>query len=131
MFLGTVTAVEDMPYTPPKSDNSSDPANPSNPSSAPVDIIASRLTRYHFRIDEKFAGSDVAEIDIYAGGDDGDCAYRFKKGEQYLVFTQEETEGRLFATICNGTRPAGEAIALLPQLRAMRDGTHVASVFGI
>ncbi|MFY9688966.1 MAG: hypothetical protein WAJ86_03460 [Candidatus Acidiferrales bacterium] len=131
VFLGTVTAVEDMPYTPPKSDNSSDPANPSNPSSAPVDIIASRLTRYHFRIDEKFAGSDVAEIDIYAGGDDGDCAYRFKKGEQYLVFTQEETEGRLFATICNGTRPAGEAIALLPQLRAMRDGTHVASVFGI
>jgi hypothetical protein len=125
VFLGTVTAVEDLPYAPPKSDNPSDPPGP------PVDIVASRLTRYHFRIDEKFAGPDVAEMDIFAGGDDGDCAYRFKQGEKYLVFTQQETEGRLFATICNGTRPAGEAIALIPQLRAMRNGTHVASVFGV
>ena len=134
VFLGTVTAVEDMPYTPAKSENSSDSSSSSassNSQGPAVDMIASRLTRYHFRIDEKFAGPDVAEIDVYAGGDDGDCAYRFKKGEQYLVFTQEETEGRLFATICNGTRPASEAIALIPQLRAMRDGTHVASVFGI
>jgi hypothetical protein len=125
VFLGTVTAVEDLPYAPPKSDSPSDPPAP------PVDIVASRLTRYHFRIDEKFAGPDVAEMDIFAGGDDGDCAYRFKQGEKYLVFTQQETEGRLFATICNGTRPAGEAIALIPQLRAMRNGTHVASVFGV
>jgi hypothetical protein len=125
VFVGTVTAVEDMPYAAPKSDASSDP------SGAPVDIIASRLTRYHFQIDEKFAGPDVAELDVFAGGDDGDCAYRFKLGQKYLVFTQQETEGRLFATICNGTRPAGEAIALIPQLRAMRNGTHVASVFGI
>ena len=125
VFLGTVTAIEDMPYAAPRSEGSSDSSSP------PVDIVASRLTRYHFRIDEKFAGPDAAEVDIFAGGDDGDCAYRFKKGEQYLVFTQEETEGRLFATICNGTRPASEAIALIPQLRAMRNGTHVASVFGI
>jgi hypothetical protein len=125
VFVGTVTAIEDMPYAAPKSDN------PSDSSSPPVDIVASRLTRYHFRINERFAGPDVAEIDVFAGGDDGDCAYRFKKGEEYLVFTQEETEGRLFATICNGTRPASEAIALMPQLRAMRDGRHVASVFGI
>jgi len=125
VFVGTVTAVEDMPYTPPKTDSTSDPSGP------PVDIIASRLTRYHFHIEEKFAGPDVTEIDVFAGGDDGDCAYRFKKGEKYLVFTQQEAEGRLFATICNGTRPASEAIALIPQLRAMRDGAHVASVFGI
>ncbi|HUA01614.1 MAG TPA: hypothetical protein VMB02_14860 [Candidatus Aquilonibacter sp.] len=125
VFLGTVTAVEDIPYTPAKSDD------PSDPPAAPVDTIASRLTRYHFHIDEKFAGPDEMEVDIYAGGDDGDCAYRFKQGQQYLVFTQEETGGRLFATICNGTRPGSEAIALIPQLRAMRNGTHVASVFGI
>lgn len=125
VFLGTVTAVEDMPYAAPKSDN------PSDSSGAPVDIVASRLTRYHFRIDERFAGPEVAEIDIFAGGDDGDCGYRFKQGEKYLVFTQQETEGRLFATICNGTRPASEALALIPQLRAMRNGTRVASVFGV
>ncbi|MGA3294749.1 MAG: hypothetical protein ABSE45_12300 [Candidatus Acidiferrales bacterium] len=126
VFLGTVTAVEDIAYAPPKSDTSSDFSAP------PVDIVASRLTRYHFRIDEKFAGPDVAEIDVFSGGpDDGDCAYRFKQGERYVVFTQQESDGRLFATICNGTRPASDARALIPQLRAMRKGAQVASVFGV
>jgi len=95
------------------------------------DIVASRVTRYHFQIDERFAGVDSAEIDVFSGGDDGDCGYRFKKGEQYLVFTQQGAEGRLSATICNGTRAAKDARALLPQLRAMRRGRQVASVFGV
>lgn len=89
------------------------------------------VTRYHFRVDERFAGSYASEIDVYSGGDDGDCGYRFKKGESYVVFTQQETEGRLFSTICNGTRPASEGRALIPQLRAMRNGDRVASVFGL
>jgi len=125
VFLGTVTSIEEISYASPQSGNSS-------ASSAPVDIVAARLTRYHFRIDEKFAGPDVAEIDVFSGGDnDGDCAYRFKQGEQYVVFTQQEAEGRLFATICGGTRLAADSRALIPQLRAMRNGTHVASVFGV
>ena len=44
---------------------------------------------------------------------------------------RRKTEGRLFATICNGTRPADDGRALLPQLRAMRNGQRVASVFGV
>jgi len=126
VFLGTVTAVEEISY-----------ASPNTPgtSGAPVDIVAARLTKYRFRIDERFAASglpaDAATIEIFSGGEDGDCGYRFKANEQYVVFTHEGTEGRLFATICSGTRPASDARALLPQLRAMRDGTRVASVFGI
>ena len=123
VFLGTVTAIEEIANATPK---------PADASGSPVDIIASRLTRYHFHIDERFAGPDSAEIDVFAGGDDdGDCGYRFKKGTQYVVFTQTETEDRLFATICNGTRPASDARALLPQLRAMGKGQRVASVFGV
>jgi hypothetical protein len=125
VFLGTVTAVEDIADAAPKASDSSGP---------PVDIIAARLTRYHFQIDEHFAApgspQGAAEIDIFSGGDDGDCGYRFKLNEQYVVFTHEGTEGRLFSTICNGTRPVGEARALLPQLRAMRKGQRIASVFG-
>ena len=75
--------------------------------------------------------SNPTEIDIYSGGQDGDCGYKFKKGEQYLVYGQPESEGRLFATICNGTRPADDARALIPQLRAMARGQRVASVFGV
>jgi hypothetical protein len=70
-------------------------------------------------------------MDVFSGGDDGDCGYRFKKGQQYIVFTQQEVEGKLFATVCNGTRPSSEGRALLPQLRAMRNGQQVASVFGV
>lgn len=117
VFLGTVTQAEYLPL--PKTDSGAENTG------------AVRVVRYHFRINEKFAGPDAPEIDVFSGGDDGDCGYRFSKGAQYVVFTQQETEGRLFATKCNGTRPANEAVALIPQLRAMRDGKRVASVFGI
>ena len=116
VFLGTVTEIVVLP-----------PASPD----AGQNTGAARTIRYRFHVDEKFAGPDDHEIDIFSGGDDGDCGYRFKTGIPYIVFTQQETEGRLFATKCNGTRPASEGLALLPQLRAMRDGRRVASVFGI
>ncbi|HXO89133.1 MAG TPA: hypothetical protein VN885_10825 [Candidatus Acidoferrales bacterium] len=149
VFLGTVTAVEDVAYARPKAADSSDQtpdqtgdasAKPPVPdasvkAAATADAIASRLTRYHFRIDERFAPAQASalaeEIDIFSGGEDGDCGYRFKAGQQYVVFTHQGTEGRLFATICSGTRPVSDAKALLPQLRAMRNGQRVASVFGV
>lgn len=117
VFLGTVTDVAEVPVSAAEAGNQSATATP--------------ILRYRFHIDEKLSGPDSSEIDVYSGGDDGDCAYRFKQGTQYVVFTQQETEGRLFATQCNGTRPASQARALLPQLRAIRDGQHVASVFGV
>jgi len=112
VFLGTVTHVEIV---------------------SPGGVIPSAgpETRYHFRVDEKYAGADAAEIDIFSGGEDGDCGYRFEQGEQYAVFAERADDGRLFATICSSTRPASEARALLPQLRAMRNGQRVASVFGV
>lgn len=112
VFLGTVTEAETLPL-------------------APYEQPAARATRFHFHIDERFAGADTADLDIFSGGDDGDCAYRFRKGAQYLVFPHKANDGRLFATICGGTRFATEARALLPQLRAMRSGGRVASVFGV
>jgi hypothetical protein len=138
-FLGTVTTIEEMPNAPAQvssqdaGSNSTGNASPAA-TGAPVDIIASRLTRYHFHIDERFASPDPtapSEIDIFSGGPDGDCGYRFKPNEQYLVFTHQDKDGRLFSTICDGTRPARDARAFLPQLRAVRDGRRVASVFGV
>jgi hypothetical protein len=119
VFLGTVV---DIASTSPADSGAGSLA--ANPNAAPV-------TRTHFRVDERFAGPYVPEIDVFSGGDDGDCGYRFQKGEQYIVFTQQEAGTRLFATICNGTRPASEGRALVPQLRAMRNGDQVASVFGV
>jgi hypothetical protein len=122
VFLGTVDDVEKIPAS----------AVPAGDSSSPeVHVSTSPVTRYHLHIDENFAGAEFADIDIFSGGPDGDCGYRFEKGHQYIVFTQKKDDGRFFATICNGTRQASEAQALLPQLRAIRDGRRVASVFGI
>jgi hypothetical protein len=126
VLLGTVTTIEDISYAAPR------PADSTGPQ---VDIIAARLTRYSFRIDERFVAGELADtsatVDVFSGGEDGDCGYRFKGNAQYVVFAHQGSEGRLFATICSGTRPASEARALLPQLRAMRDGRSVASVFGV
>jgi hypothetical protein len=129
VFLGTVT---DIAAAAPEAVTS--PADAAN--SAPADAAAAPqpplpITRFHFHIDEKFAGPDTPDIDVFSGGDDGDCGYNFKKGDQYIVFTQQETEGRLFAIICSATRPVAEGRALLPQLRAMRNHDRVASVFGV
>ena len=120
VFLGTVKEIENVPAPPP-------------PANVPPDAVsdATPVVRYHFQISERFAGPEVGELDIFSGGDDGDCAFRFQKGEQYIVYSYKSEDGRPFATICNGTRPAAEGRALLPQLRAMRNGQRVASVFGV
>jgi hypothetical protein len=123
VFFGTVTSGETLPAV-----AGSDPSAPNV-----AGIVPTPIARYHFRVEERFAGVNEGstEIDIFSGGDDGDCAFRFEVGQKYVVFTHPDDNGRPFATICAGTRPANEARALIPQLRAMRDGRRVASVFGI
>ncbi len=116
IFLGTVTDVEGVP--------SPAAASPSAAGTTPI-------TRYRFQVDQRFAGANGPTMDVFSGGDDGDCGYHFQKGEQYLVFTQREGDNRLFATTCNGTRPAADALAIVPQLRAMSRGERIASVFGL
>lgn len=140
VFLGTVTDVETnvtFPAPPGGTGEATNAAPAAGTSdAAPQETGAGAsastpVTRYHFHINEKFAGPDTADIDVFSGGDDGDCGFRFQQGEQYIVFTQQEVEGHLFATICNGTRVAADGRALIPQLRAMRNGQRIASVFGV
>lgn len=146
VFLGTVMSSETVPSAFPAEalakEGAPAEASPKDglPAEAPSTDVASSersakaempITSYHFRVDERFAGAFAPDIDIFSGGEDGDCGFRFETGAQYVVFTHQGNDGRLYATICSGTRPAGDARALLPQLRAMRDGRRVASVFGI
>jgi hypothetical protein len=131
VFLGTVTEVELLrAQAQPATNSDGTPATDSVASST-GGATPMLVTRYHFRVDENFAGADSAEIDVFSGGDDADCAFRFRKGAQYLVFPHKSDDARLFATLCGGTRLANQAQALLPQLRAMRNGQRVASVFGV
>ena len=66
IFLGTVTTIQEMPNAPaaPQPSSQDQGTNSAGNASAdsagaPVDTIASRLTRYHFHIDEQFAGIGV------------------------------------------------------------------------
>ena len=138
VFLGTVTdvrhlvpATADLAAANPGASAVADGTGAGSGVTTNPGVPAFPVTRYRFRVDERFSGADVAEIEIFSGGDDGDCGYRFQKGAQYIVYTQAESDARLFATVCNGTRPVSEGRALLPQLRAMRSGQRVASVFGV
>ncbi len=128
VFTGTVVKIANVT---PEASNEPSASDAASATGAAPASDAIPVTRYHFKIDEKFAGPDVTEIDVFSGGDDGDCGYHFQKGSQYIVFTQQETEGRLFATICNGTRLSSDGRALIPQLRAMRNHQQIASVFGV
>jgi hypothetical protein len=86
---------------------------------------------YRFHVDEKLAGTQDEEIDIYSGRGGADCSYHFQPGRQYLVSPYKNADGRLFVIICSITRPIELARALLPELRAMRDHLRVASLYGI
>ena len=130
VFLGTVTETENVSGDFPQA-GSAAPTEEQQNSSTGNAQARTPITRYHFHVEEKFAGADSEDIDVFSGGDDGDCGYQFKKGESYVVFTHQNVDGKIYSTICDGTRPASEARALIPQLRAMRNGERVASVFGV
>lgn len=129
VFLGTVTGIYAVPQ--PAAVSESSAVTPAASADSPAEGSSTPIFRYRFRVQERFAGPAAATIEVFTGGDDGDCGYRFKDGAEYLVFTHEGADGRLYSTICDGTRPAADARALIPQLRAMRNGQHVASVFGM
>ena len=113
LFVGTVLHVDNPPPEYGGQDNNSG------------------LSRYTFRIDERFTGSQGAVVDILSGRGGGDCSYHFQQGQQYLVSPFKAEDGSLFASICTLTRPIAHAQALLPQLRAMRDHQRVATLFGV
>ncbi|MFZ0432838.1 MAG: hypothetical protein WAL86_09115, partial [Candidatus Acidiferrales bacterium] len=74
VFLGTVTAVETLPSASAAaasaiSTDTSAAASTAQPAPAP----ATPITHYRFRVDERFAGTDSPEVDVFSGGDDGDC----------------------------------------------------------
>jgi hypothetical protein len=88
-------------------------------------------TVYRFHIDQKISGTTGPEIDLYPGPSNDGCGYIFIEGEQYVVFAFQGNKGRLYTTICSGTRSIGSAQALLMQLRAIRDNRAIPSVFGV
>ena len=49
------------------------------------------------------------EIEILTGFGDSDCGYRFKTGEDYVVYAFKNADGRLETGSCSRTRPLAQA----------------------
>jgi hypothetical protein len=122
VFVGTVETIQNPPPDFDRADESSADMRT---------VDQSGYSRYHFQIDEKISGTQMAEIDVFSGRGGGDCSYHFRRGEQYLVFPYEGDDGRLMATICSETRLVELAQAKLAVLRAIRDHQPVASLYGV
>jgi hypothetical protein len=110
VFVGTVVGVEN-PATERRDDQTGE-------------------SRYQFHVDEVLSGINGHEIEVYSGRGGGDCSVHFQKGKQYLVFPSNSGT-KLWANTCSDTRPIEFAAAMLPQLRAMRDKSKVASLYGL
>jgi hypothetical protein len=111
VFVGHVTKIEGLPEN-----------------ASPQDV---REFKYRFAVDEAISGIKVAGVEVYSSLGNGDCGFRFDLGESYIVFSWRSEGGNLVTSICTKTRELKNAPALLPQMRAMRDGRKPASLFGI
>ena len=89
--------------------------------------------RNRFRVEEVFSGirRNETEADVYTNPGSCTCGLEFQTGKRYLVFANRATEGTLPTAVCSLVRPVEQASALLPQLRAKRDGYKVASLYGV
>ncbi len=90
----------------------------------------------HFFIAESFRGEGQPgqDIVVHTGVDergprDGDCSYSFVVGVSYLVYASRVGDS-LSTSICTFTSPEVAAFGVLRELRAIRDGQPVDSLFG-
>jgi hypothetical protein len=113
IFRGRVIAIEEIRTTP--------DANP---------------MRFHrFRIDRSYKGVAPQTSEILINGFDWtNCGASYKVGRDYLIFAGAipTTRGKpiLIASICSGSRPAGQAAAEIAFLESYRKGEAQTRVFG-
>ncbi|MRX64772.1 hypothetical protein [Maribacter luteus] len=51
-----------------------------------------RISKYSIKIEKIYKGKTTSDtLDIYTGNGGGDCGYRFKIGDRYIVYGNKET----------------------------------------
>jgi len=59
-----------------------------------------RISKYKIKVERVFKGETVSDtLDIFTGNGGGDCGYRFKIGEKYIVYGNKES---YFGFLSNG-----------------------------
>ena len=132
IFLGKVTAdiATEAPVAEDSEKESTEVMFPGAVEELPMNHVV------HFSIAESFRGEGQLgqEIVVHTGVDergprDGDCSYPFVVGVSYLVYASIVGDS-LSTSICTFTSPATAVGGDLRELRAIRDGQPVDSLFG-
>ncbi|HSY31302.1 MAG TPA: carboxypeptidase-like regulatory domain-containing protein [Verrucomicrobiae bacterium] len=132
IFLGKVTAdiATEAPVVEDSSDEGSEIMPPGSIKEPPMNHAV------HFLIAESFRGEGQPgqDIVVHTGVDergprDGDCSYHFVVGVSYLVYASGVGDS-LATSICTFTSPEVAVFGVLRELRAIRDGQPVDSLFG-
>jgi hypothetical protein len=126
-FLGRVVSTQDVdlrpPYNPPINNSGRRMAGD------PLPLPDPSYTAVTLQVVEPFRGDFGNTIVIATEPPNNSCHYPFEIGKDYLVFA-ETYKGRLYTSICQGTREAEREIGLIQQLRAARQGLKQADLFG-
>jgi hypothetical protein len=64
-----------------------------------------------------YRGQAEGTVTLITGLGGGDCGFDFEVGQEYLVYANSITGGRLFTSICTGTAPLEQAAAKVRFLR--------------
>jgi len=82
-------------------------------------------------VEQAYRGVEGTEVEVVTGQGGGDCGYRFRLGERYLVYAyRNEKDGRLGAGICSRTRPLAEASEDLEYIHGLSNAATGARIFG-
>lgn len=132
IFLGTVTADIET-KVPATGDAETESSEVFLPSPAKTTSMSHAV---HFSIVESFRGEGQPGQEIVVqtrvderGPQDGDCSYPFVLGVSYLVYASRVGDS-ISTSTCTFTSPEVAVGATLRELRALRDGKPVESLFG-
>jgi len=84
-----------------------------------------------FSLERAFRGVENATMAVRTGNGGGDCGYRFKAGERYLVYAYRQKDGTLTTGISTRTRLASQAKEDLEFLSHLASPSQSGHVFGV
>ncbi|HXN49392.1 MAG TPA: carboxypeptidase regulatory-like domain-containing protein [Bryobacteraceae bacterium] len=85
-----------------------------------------------FEVTEPFIGMEGRgkEVEVVTGVWDGDCGFRFDRGQSYVVYAGESEDGQLATGICSRTAELDRAQDDLAYLRSLVNGKAPTYVYG-
>ena len=83
-----------------------------------------------FRVQDWFRGPRRQTMEVLTAPRGPNCGYNFVPGRRYLVYAEERTDGQLYTSVCQATKPLAEAGADLSFIRGLPTAPPLAAIYG-